>query len=132
MTEMRRQTGSSSPYERSIGFSRAVRVGDRVVVSGTAPVWPDGRSESDPQVQAERCFEVIFTALAEVGAQRGDVVRTRMFITDRADADAVGRAHAAAFVEVRPAATMVVVAGLLDPAWRVEIEAEAIVTLPAE
>lgn len=128
MTEMRRRIASSSPFETSIGFSRAVRVGDRVVVSGTAPVWPDGRSEPDPEVQAQRCFEIIFAALAEVGSDRSQVVRTRMFITDRSDADAVGRAHAAAFSKVRPASTMVVVAGLLDPAWRVEIEAEAIVS----
>ena len=96
-----------------------------MLVSGTAPIWPDGSCDPDPEVQAARCLEIIQEALAQAGASTGDVVRTRMFITDRADAGAVGRAHAAVFAEVRPAATMIVVAGLLDPRWKVEIEAEA-------
>jgi enamine deaminase RidA (YjgF/YER057c/UK114 family) len=125
---VKRRVASPSPYEASIGFSRAVRVGDRVLVSGTAPIWPDGGCDPDPQVQAHRCLEIILAALAEAGAQSSDVVRTRMFITDRADADAVGREHGAAFADARPAASMVVVAGLLDPRWRVEIEAEAVIT----
>jgi len=128
MTVKRQRVASPSPYEASIGFSRAVRVGDRVVVSGTAPIWPDGGCDPDPEVQAQRCLEIILAALAEAGARPSDVVRTRMFITDRADADAVGRAHGAAFADARPAASMVVVAGLLDPRWRVEIEAEAVIT----
>lgn len=128
MTDERQRIASGSPYEGSIGFSRAVRVGDRVVVSGTAPIWPDGTCDPDPEAQARRCLEIIIAALAEAGAQSSDVVRTRMYLTDRADADAVGRAHGAAFADVRPAATMVVVAGLLDPRWRVEIEAEAMIT----
>ncbi|MCL2395495.1 MAG: RidA family protein [Acidimicrobiaceae bacterium] len=127
MSGERQRVGSLSPYERTIGFSRAVRVGDRVVVSGTAPIWPDGDCDPDAEVQARRCLEIIFAALAEAGAGPGDVVRTRMFIVDRADAEAVGRAHGAAFSDARPAASMVVVAGLLDPRWRVEIEAEAVV-----
>jgi enamine deaminase RidA (YjgF/YER057c/UK114 family) len=110
-----------------IGFSRAVRVADRVLVSGTAPVWPDGSCLDDAEAQAARCLEIIVEALADAGATPADVVRTRMFLTDPADADAVGRAHAAVFRDVRPAATMVVVAALLDPRWRVEIEAEAVV-----
>ena len=118
---------SGSPYEQPIGFSRAVRVGDRVIVSGTAPVWPDGSCDPDPEIQARRCFEIIVKALGEAGAGPEHVVRTRMFLTDAADWEAVGRAHGALFRDVRPAATMVVVAGLLDPRWRVEIEAEAIV-----
>lgn len=128
MTDERQRIASGSPFEGSIGFSRAVRVGDRVVVSGTAPIWPDGTCDPDPEAQAGRCLEIIIAALAEAGAQSSDVVRTRMYLTDRADADAVGRAHGAAFADVRPAATMVVVAGLLDPRWRVEIEAEAMIT----
>ncbi|MGH9054653.1 MAG: RidA family protein [Acidimicrobiales bacterium] len=128
MTVARQHIGSLSPYESSIGFSRALRVGDRVLVSGTAPIWPDGGCDPDPEVQAHRCLEIIFAALAKVSARPDDVVRTRMFITDRVDADAVGRAHGEAFADVRPAATMVVVAGLLDPRWRVEIEAEAVLT----
>jgi enamine deaminase RidA (YjgF/YER057c/UK114 family) len=123
----RRRVASSSPYEPVIGFSRAVRAGDRVLVSGTAPIWPDGSCDPDPQAQAARCLEIILGALAEVGAGPEHVVRTRMFLVDAADWEAVGRAHGAVFAEVRPAATMVVVAGLLDPRWRVEIEAEAVV-----
>lgn len=126
----RQRVSSGSPYEPTIGFSRAVRVGNRVLVSGTAPVWPDGSCPDDVEAQAERCLEIILTALAEAGATTADVVRTRMFLTDAADADAVGRAHGAVFGEVRPAATMVVVAALLDPRWKVEIEAEAEMAQP--
>jgi enamine deaminase RidA (YjgF/YER057c/UK114 family) len=96
------------------------------LVSGTAPVWPDGSCPDDVEAQAGRCFEIIALALDDLGASLADVVRTRMYLVDRADADAVGRAHLAACRPARPAATMVVVAGLLDPRWRVEIEAEAI------
>lgn len=123
----RRTISSGSPYEATIGFSRAVRIGDRVVVSGTGPVWPDGSCADDAGDQARRCLEIIIEALAEAGATPADVVRTRVFLTAVGDAEAVGRAHAAALGQVRPAATMVVVAGLLDPRWRVEIEAEAII-----
>jgi enamine deaminase RidA (YjgF/YER057c/UK114 family) len=126
MPEHRRRITSGSPYEPVVGFSRAVRVGDRVLVSGTAPIWPDGSCDPDPQVQAARCLEIVLAALAEAGAGPGDVVRTRMYLVDPADWEAVGRAHGAVFDEVRPAATMVVAAGLLDPRWRVEIEAEAV------
>jgi enamine deaminase RidA (YjgF/YER057c/UK114 family) len=118
---------SGSPFEATVGFSRAVRVGDRVAVSGTAPIWPDGSCDPDPEAQANRCLEIIIEALAEAGASPEDVVRTRMFITDAAHSEAVGRAHSAVFAEIRPAASMVVVAGLLDPRWKVEIEAEAVV-----
>jgi enamine deaminase RidA (YjgF/YER057c/UK114 family) len=97
------------------------------VVSGTAPVWPDGSCDHDPGAQAHRCLEIILAALAEVGAGPEHVIRTRMFLTDAADWEAVGRAHGEVFATVRPAATMVVVAGLLDPRWRVEVEAEALV-----
>jgi enamine deaminase RidA (YjgF/YER057c/UK114 family) len=123
----RQRISSGSPYEPTYGYSRAVRIGDRVVVAGTAPIWPDGSCDPDPEIQARRCFEIIVEALQQAGAAAEHVVRTRMFITDAADADAVGRAHGAAFGTARPAATMVVVAGLLDPRWKVEIEAEAII-----
>jgi enamine deaminase RidA (YjgF/YER057c/UK114 family) len=123
----RRRVASGSPFEATIGFSRAVRVGDRVLVSGTAPVWPDGSCDPDPGVQADRCLEIIAAALDEAGATMGDVVRTRMLLVDAADADAVSAAHARALGDVRPAATIVVVAALLDPRWRVEIEAEAVI-----
>lgn len=119
---------SGSPFEKTIGFSRAVRVGDRVLVSGTAPIWPDGSCSPDPEIQARRCLEIIVAALGEAGAVPQDVVRTRMFITDASVADAVGRAHGEIFSQIRPAATMVIVAGLLDPRWKVEIEAEALVS----
>jgi enamine deaminase RidA (YjgF/YER057c/UK114 family) len=122
----RRRVSSGSPFERPIGFSRAVRVGRRVLVSGTAPVWPDGSCDPDPATQARRCLSIILAALAEVGGRADDVVRTRAYLIDRTDWEAVGRVHGEVFGEVRPASTMVVVAGLLDPRWRVEIEAEAI------
>ena len=127
MAGERRIVESGSPFEATVGFSRAVRVGDRVVVSGTAPIWPDGSVDPDPEKQAARCLEIITEALAEAGARPEHVIRTRMFITDVGDSEAVARAHAAVFGEIRPAATMVVVAGLLDDRWRVEIEAEAVV-----
>lgn len=123
----RRRIASGSPFEATIGFSRAIRVGDRVLVSGTAPVWPDGSCDPDPGVQADRCLAIIAAALGEAGATMADVVRTRMLLVDAADADAVSAAHARALGDVRPAATMVVVAALLDPRWRVEIEAEAVI-----
>ncbi|GAC1462940.1 MAG: RidA family protein [Chloroflexota bacterium] len=127
MSENRLTVSSGSPFEATIGFSRAVRAGDRVLVSGTAPVWPDGSCDPDPEVQARRCFEIIVQALRETGARPDQVVRTRMYVTDVAYAEAVGRAHGAVFAGIRPAATMVVIAALLDARWKVEIEAEAII-----
>jgi len=121
----RRNLSSGSPYEPTIGFSRAVRVGNRVLVSGTAPIWPGGSSDPDPGRQTHRCLEIILEALDAAGAGREQVVRTRMFITNATDAEAIGAAHGEVFGAVRPASTMVVVAGLLDPRWKVEIEAEA-------
>lgn len=124
---VRQLVASGSPFEKAIGFSRAIRVGDRVLVSGTAPVWPDGSCFDDVTAQARRCFEIIADALAEAGATLADVVRCRMFLVDPSDAELVGAVHGQLFAEIRPAATMVVVAGLLDPRWKVEIEAEAII-----
>ena len=124
---VKQHVSSDSPYEPLFGFSRAVRVGDRVVVSGTAPIWPDGSCPEDAETQAHRCLELILAALARTGARQQHVVRTRMYLVDRADADAVGRIHGAVFGAVRPASTIVVVAGLVDPRWKVEIEAEAVV-----
>ena len=125
MAERLRAT-SGSPFEAPIGFSRAIRAGDRVLVSGTGPVWPDGSCDPDAFAQALRAFKIAGTALADLGATLRDVVRTRMYLIDAADWEAVGRAHNVHFEAVRPAATMVVVAGLLDPRWRVEVEVEAI------
>jgi enamine deaminase RidA (YjgF/YER057c/UK114 family) len=115
-----------------MGFSRALRVGGRILVSGTAPIWPDGSCDPDPSAQTRRCVEIIASALAVLDADLSDVVRTRIFLTDRGHADAIGRAHGDVFRDIRPAATMVVVAGLLDPRWLVEIEAEAVVDVEAE
>jgi enamine deaminase RidA (YjgF/YER057c/UK114 family) len=122
----RRHAFSGAPLEEPYGYSRAVRVGERVVVAGCAPIWPDGSCDPDPGVQARRCLEIIAAALEELGATPADVVRTRMYVTDAAFADAVGTAHGEAFREARPVTSMVVVAGLLDPRWKVEIEAEAV------
>ena len=119
---------SGSPFEPTIGFSRAVKIGDRVLVSGTAPIWPDGTCDPDPEAQATRCLEIIVDALGQAGAGPEHVVRTRMFLTHPGDADAVGRAHGKVFGDIRPAATMVVVAALLRPEWKVEIEAEAVLS----
>jgi len=123
----RQSISSGSPFEPTIGFSRALRVDDRIWVSGTGPVWPDGSCSDDVGVQARRCFAIILAALAEAGAAASDVVRTRMFLTSAADAEAVSAVHGELFGEIRPAATMVVVAALLDQRWRVEIEADAVI-----
>lgn len=124
----RRQTVSSgSPFEGTIGFSRALRVGDHVFVSGTAPIWPDGSCSQDIAEQTRRCLEIILAALDEAGAGAADVVRTRTFLVDVADAGTVGAVHGEIFGEIRPASTMVVVSGLLDPRWKLEIEAEALI-----
>ena len=118
---------SGSPYENVVGFSRAVRVDDRVFVAGTAPIWPDDYVDPDPGAQAARCFEIIGQALEDAGSSFQDVVRTRMYLVDAGHQDAVGREHGKIFSEIRPAATMVLAGGLLDPRWLVEIEVEAVV-----
>ena len=123
-----RHTTGCSPYEAAYSFSRAVRSGNRILVAGTAPVEVDGSSTpGDAAAQARRCFEIILKAIEELGGSVADVVRTRMYITDPADADDIGAVHGEAFRDVRPASTMVVVAALLRPEWRIEIEAEALV-----
>ena len=124
-----RSTASASPYEAAYGFSRAVRSGNRILVAGTAPVEPDGSSTpGDAAAQARRCFAIILTAIEELGGTAADVVRTRMYIIDPADADAVGAVHGELFRDVRPASTMVVISALLRPEWRIEIEAEALIS----
>lgn len=119
---------SGSPYENTYGFSRAVRVDDRVIVAGTAPIWPDGQVAPDAGVQTHRCIEIMLDALVEAGGVPEDVVRTRMYITNPDDGDQIGEAHGEAFGGIKPAATMVVVAALLDPRWKVEMELEALLT----
>ena len=124
----RRSTKGCSPYEAAYGFARALRVGNRIIVSGTAPVEPDGSSTpGDAAAQTRRCFAIILTAIEELGGSAADVVRTRMYVTDPSDADAVGAVHGEIFRDVRPASTMVVISALLRPEWRIEIEAEALI-----
>jgi enamine deaminase RidA (YjgF/YER057c/UK114 family) len=121
------RVSSGSPFEPTVGFSRAVRAGDRVLVSGTAPVWPDGDVDPDVAVQMKRCTEIVLGALEALGAGREDVVRTRIYLTDPQDWPEVGRVHGEVFGDIRPASTMVVIAALLDPRWKVELEAEAVI-----
>lgn len=125
---MRRHAHSSSPFERKYGFSRAVRSGNVIHVAGTAPI-PQEPGEVTPETAYEQmllCGSIALSALAELEGRPRHIIRTRMFITDPADQDEIGRAHNEVFGEAAPAATMVV-ANLLDPTWKVEIEVEALI-----
>jgi len=122
----RQNLPGASPYEPIIGFSRAVRVDNHIYVSGTGPV---GADEADVETQTRQIFQIAAEVLIRAGASLSDVVRTRMYLTQAADWEAVGRVHGELFRDIRPAATMVVVAQLLNPNWRVEIELDAV--LPA-
>ena len=126
----RQLISSGAAFEDRVGYSRAVRVGDRVWVSGTAPIMPD---DADPPTtayeQARVCLTIIERALVEAGSSLDDVVRTRIYVTDASSIDDVGRAHGEAFAKARPATTGLVTA-LLDPRWLVEIEAEAVILRP--
>src|SRR5262245_56911276 len=123
----RQLIASGSPYEPVMGFSRAVRVGQHVFVAGTAPVMPEGQElPPDAYGQAKRCLEIIVAALEEAGANPEHVVRTRIFATSADDFEEIARAHGAVFGQIRPACTSLIT-NLLDPRWRVEIEAEALV-----
>jgi enamine deaminase RidA (YjgF/YER057c/UK114 family) len=121
---MRKNISGASPYEPVIGFSRAVLAGNSVHLSGTGPV---GAENEDAAGQTRRIFSIAAEALAQAGATFDHVVRTRMYLTHAEDWEAVGRVHGEFFANIRPAATMVVVAQLLNPAWRIEIEMDAIV-----
>jgi enamine deaminase RidA (YjgF/YER057c/UK114 family) len=121
---MRTNISGGSPYEPIIGFSRAVRVGNVVHLSGTGPV---GADNEDAEGQTRCVFAIAEKTLAEAGAAFKDVVRTRMYLTRVEDWEAVGRVHGGYLTQVRPAATMVVVAALLNPAWRIEIEMDAVI-----
>ena len=112
-----------SPFADTVGYCRAVRDGRHVYVSGTAPV---GTESDDAYEQAKHCLAIVVDALREVGAGPEHVVRTRVFLVDAGDWEAVGRAHGELFAAHPPASAMLVVAGLLDPAWKVEIEADAL------
>ena len=127
MDTTRSRASSGSPFEATVGFSRAVRVGQHVAVAGTAPVSPDGQVSPDAGAQARRCWEIALEALAELGGRPEDVIRTRHFITDADDVDAVSSVHGETFGDIRPASTMVIVAGLVDERWKVEVELDAIV-----
>jgi enamine deaminase RidA (YjgF/YER057c/UK114 family) len=122
----RQLVSSGSPWELVVGYSRAVRVGDRVFVAGTAPQWPDGNVDPDPEVQARRCFDIIGAALREAGAKWDDVTRTRVYLVDANDFNAVSKVHGEIFSQVRPANTTVVVQALLNSEWKCEIEVEAV------
>jgi len=127
MSDRIRRISSSAPWEATVGYSRAVVAGDRVLVSGTTGIGPDGRlvGEGDAAVQARQCLENIRQALEKAGVGLTAVVRTRMYVTDIGQWEAVGRVHGEFFGDIRPASTLVEVSALVDPAMLVEIEAEA-------
>jgi enamine deaminase RidA (YjgF/YER057c/UK114 family) len=122
----RTNISGSSPFEPIIGFSRAVCVENKVFLAGTGPV---GAEDLDAEGQTRRVFAIAAKALAEAGATFKHVVRTRMYLTHVEDWEAVGRVHGEFFADVRPAATMVVVAALLNPKWRIEIEMDAVIPI---
>jgi enamine deaminase RidA (YjgF/YER057c/UK114 family) len=125
---MRQNYPGTSPYEPIIGFSRAVRIRDTLHVSGTGPV---GADNEDAATQTRKILEIVQPILERAGATFKDVVRTRIYLTHASDWEAVGRVHGEVFADIRPAATMVVVAALLNPNWRVEIEFDAVVSQPS-
>ena len=125
----RKLVSSASPFEQSIGFSRAVRVGPHIAVAGTAPIAAGGGTAcpGDLYGQTKRCLEIIEKALNEAGAGREHVVRTRMFLTNMTDWQQAGRAHGEFFKDIRPAATMIQIVQAIEPSWLIEIEADAVV-----
>jgi enamine deaminase RidA (YjgF/YER057c/UK114 family) len=127
---MRQNISSGSPFEEPIGFSRAVRIGDRIAVSGTAPIAPDGTTAYPDDVyrQTRRCLEIIREAVEAAGGRLEDVIRTRVYLTDAVRWKEAARAHGKIFGGIRPACTFVEIGGLIDPAWLVEVEAECVVT----
>lgn len=130
MARNRLNVSSGHPLEPVLGYSRAVRVGPHVAVTGTAAIDEEGRAFGigDAGAQTRRIFEIVERALAEAGASLADVVRTRVLLVDIADWEAVGRVHGETFGEIRPATTVMQVSRFIDPEWLVEIEVEAIVS----
>ena len=124
----RRRIPPLSPFEEEIGFTRALRVENRILVSGITAVMPDGSVPAEAGAQADRCFAEIIRYIEDLGGRAEDVVRVRMFATDIADADAISAAFSRALKCARPTGTLVAVAALYRPEWKVEIEAEAVVT----
>ena len=125
----RTSTTSGSPYEDSIGFCRAVRAGNIITVAGTGPIGTDGKTAApgDAYGQAKRCLEIMVHAIADLGGAPEDVVRTRMYVVNIEDWQAVGRAHGEVFGAIKPSATMVAVNRLIGEDWLVEIEADCVV-----
>lgn len=121
---MRQRVSSGSPFESVAGFSRGVRAGALVSIAGTAPISSEGTPDSIEE-QTRLCLTIIRDALAGLGAEMSEVVRTRVYLTHREDWETAARVHGEFFRDIRPACTMLVVKELLDPAWRVEIEADA-------
>ena len=127
MALTRMKLSSGSPWESTFGYSRAVRVGDQVFVGGTVGRNPDGAAATGPYAQARRALEIIEQALTETGGSLEDVVRTRVFVTDFGDFDEIARAHSEVFGEIRPATSMVQTGALIEPAYVLEIEADAVI-----
>ena len=123
----RQRIPALSPFEEEIGFTRAIRAGNLVAVSGTVGAEADGSVKEDAGEQADRCFELIRQHIEALGGHMGDVVRIRMFVTDIKDADAVSAAFSRALKATRPTGTLVAIAGLYDPRWKIEIEADAVI-----
>ena len=126
----RQNVSTGSPYEKTIGFSRATMIGNHIAVSGTAPIGPNSSTVGvgDAYVQTKRCLEIIGKALNDLGYGFGDVIRTRIFLVDIGNWEDVARAHGEVFGDIRPASTLVQVSGLIDPEWLVEIEADAFIS----
>lgn len=129
MTLTRQRVSTRSPYEPKIGISRAVKAGQFIAVTGTAPLGPDGKTvgRGDPSAQARRCFEIIREALEKLGASLPDVVRTRILLTRIEDWEAVAKVHGELFRDIRPATTIMQVSRFIDPDWLIEVEVDAVV-----
>lgn len=126
--EQRQSVSSGSPYEPVVGISRAVRVGQIIAVSGTAPLGPHGKTVAigDPEQQARRCLEIAQEALEKLGASLRDVIRTRILLTRIDDWEKVARVHGEFFSQIRPVSTVMQVSRFVDPDWLVEIEVDAV------